>query len=75
MSTHDAYESAARAIAAAPPASISRDQIVPVRMPIVSSGKAGDEKAVLGAVERVERRQALEARELLLLEPAAPAAR
>ena len=69
MSTHDAYDRAARAIAAAPPASISRDQIVPVRMPIVSSGKPGDEEAMLGAVERVDGRQSLEARELLVLEP------
>ena len=30
---------------------------------MVSSGKPGDEEAVLGAVERVEGRQALDARE------------
>ena len=67
MSTHDAYESArprdlrrAAGLDLARPDRARQDADRQQR-------EAGDEKAVLGAVERVDRRQALEAANCLCL--------
>ena len=68
MSAHDAYDSAARAISAAPPASTSRAQMRAREDADGEEREARDEEAVLGAVERVDRRQARDACERLALE-------